>query len=283
MPKETIVAKLRGKLEFTEEAQVWLSEGIDVWFARNGGEAFFGELGGAFSQTFIEAVEAETTDYFRHLGLQGEDIPRVQILETYRGSLIMEAALTMAGGMGTVYATIKSLSELPELADGLENLKRRIQKRFEQNAETIASEVIKSASDRPYVATPPRHLLTADFTIDARPLRSLQPDVAQAHKIHLSVSISRSGLVLENLGDTPMRDVRIGVFSSPARRNQWSFADAFSGLVILLSPRQLISKRLQEFRDGSGRSLDLGSGTAVFVDCWIQDEHGIYLFNFYLE
>jgi hypothetical protein len=284
MSKETIIAKLRGTLDFTEEAQEWLRREPDVWFARDRGDAFFSEFSGAFSRIFIEAVESETTEFFLHMGLHGEHIPRVKVLETYRGSLIMEAAITMAGGMGTVYATIKAISELPKMADGLEDLKKRIQKRFHRDADTEAAEIVaRGSSNRPYVATPPRHLLTADFTIDARPLRALQPDVAQAHKIHLSVAISRSGLVLENLGEAPMRDVRIGIFSSPSRRNQWSFIDSFSGLVSLLSPHQTISKRLEEFRDCHGKALDLDSGSAAYVDCWIQDEHGIYLFNFYLE
>ena len=126
-------------------------------------------------------------------------------------------------------------------------------------------------------------MITADVTIDARPLRSLQPDVAKAHKINLSVAISRSGFVLENLGDEPMRDVRIGIFTSPTQRNQWTFAQAFSGLVSLPSGRQTVSKRIEEFCDAAGTSLDLNSADPSFVDCWIQDEHGIYLFNFYIE
>jgi hypothetical protein len=89
--------------------------------------------------------------------------------------------------------------------------------------------------------------------------------------------------VLENLGAEPMRDVRIGIFSSPTRRNQWTFIDSFSGLVSLLSPRQTISKRIEEFRDGFGNRLDLDSGGLACVDCWIQDERGIYLFNFILN
>src|SRR5437588_12482288 len=111
MPKETIIAKLRGKLDFTDEAQAWLGRLPNVWFAREGGDPLFSEFRSRFSETFAKSVEAETADYFRHVGLREEDIPHVKILETYRGSLIMEAALTMAGGVGTVYATIKALSE----------------------------------------------------------------------------------------------------------------------------------------------------------------------------
>jgi hypothetical protein len=282
MAKETIIAKLRGKLDFTEEAQAWLQQ-QDVWFAREGGQAFFSEMRGSFSHAFAEISQKEIDDYFRQFELPLDQRPHVQILETYQGSLIMEAALIMAGGMGSVYAAIKGISELPKLADGLEDIKKRIQKRFQKQADQTASQVLASPHNVPYSATPPPHLLRADLTIDARPLRSLQPDVAKAHKIHLSIAISRSGLVLENLSDEPMRDVRIGIFSSPTRRNQWSFTDSFSGLVSLLSPRQTISKLVEEFRDGSGNRLELDSADPAYVDCWVQDEHGIYLFNFYLE
>jgi hypothetical protein len=187
----------------------------------------------------------------------------------------------MAGSMGAVYATVKAVAELPKLADGLEELKKRIQKRFQKEAEDTAKNLISAPQH--HLPPPPPHLCRVDITIDARPLRSLQPDIAKAHKISLSVAVSRSGLVLENLGDEPMRDVRIGIFSSPTRRNQWSFGDSFSGLVSILSPHQTISKRTAEFQDHAGNPLDLVSSNPVFVDCWIQDEHGIYLFNFYLE
>ena len=282
MPKETIIAKLRGQLDFTEEAQLWL-QNQDVWFAKERGQAFFTEMRGSFSHAFQEVSQEEIDAFLHQFDFPQDQKPRVQILEVYQGSLIMEAAVTMAGGMGTVYATIKAISELPKLADGFEDLKKRIEKRFQKQAEKTAAGVISSPRERPYSAIPPLHLLNADLTIDARPLRSLQPDAAKDHKIHLSVAVSRAGLVLENLGDETMRDVRIGIFCSPSRRNQWSFTDSFSGLVSLLSPRQTISKRIEEFCNGSGAVLDLDSVSPAFVDCWIQDEHGIYLFNFHLE
>ena len=267
MAKDTIIAKLRGKLDFTDEAQAWLQM-QDVWFAREGGQAFFGEMRSSFAHSFADVSQTEIDDYFRRLELPPDQRPRIQVLETYQGSLIIEAVVTMMGGMGTVYAAIKAFSELPKLADGLEDLKKRIQKRFQKEADKTAEKVITSGPERSYTATPPPHLLRADLTIDARPLRSLQPDIAKAHKIHLSVAIARSGLVLENLGDDPMRDVRIGVFSSPTRRNVWQFGDSFSGLVSLLSPRQSISKRIEEFRDGNGQPLDIDSGVPAYVDCW---------------
>ena len=80
-----------------------------------------------------------------------------------------------------------------------------------------------------------------------------------------------------------MRDVRIGIFKSPSQRNQWSLVDAFSSGVSLLSGKQTISKPIDSFCQMHGSSLDLSDASPLFVDCWIQDQTGIYLFNFYLE
>jgi hypothetical protein len=280
MEKSTVLAKLRGKLEFTEQAQTWMHQLGDTWFAQSGGDALLSEFRGPFVEALKTVAEDEVDGYFAKLGIPRDLLPRVEVLETYRGSLIVDAAITMAGGMGTVYATLKAIAELPKVADGLEDLKKRIETRFQKKADDTARQIIQNQKA---LIPPPRHLLNTDFTIDARPLRALQPDVAKAHKIHLSVAISRSGLVLENLGVEPMRDVRIGIFNSPTQRNQWSLHDAFNGAVSLLSERQTISRRTDDFRDRNGAVLDLEAFSPAFVDCWIQDEHGIYLFNFYLD
>ena len=233
---------------------------------------------GRFSNLFVQAVREETDPFFAENGFRADQLPRVEVLETYTGSLIMEAALTMAGGMGSVYATIKAVAELPKLADGLEDLKKRVQRRYQKRAEQTASQILPQTTP----TLPPPQIFYTNLTIDARPLRSLQPDIAKDHKIHLSVAISRSGFSLENLGGEAMHDVRIGVFSSPTQRNQSSFGDAHVGLVSILSPHQTISKQINEFRDQSGRALYLDDTNPLYVDCSIQDEHGIYLFNFYL-
>lgn len=280
MEKSTVLANLRAKLEFAEQTQAWMNGLGDVWFARNGGDSLLGEFRGAFLEALTNVAEAEIDEYFSKLGIPRDVLPRVEVLETYRGSLIVDAAITMAGGMGAVYATIKSVAELPKVADGLEELKKRIQTRFQKKADDTVRHIIKNQAPS---LSPPRHLMTTDFTIDARPLRALQPDIAKAHRIHLSVAISRSGLVLENLGDEAMKDVRIGIFNSPTQRNQWSFHDSFNGVVSLLSARQTISRQTDDFRDRTGAVLDLEVFRPAFVDCWIQDEHGIYIFNFYLE
>jgi hypothetical protein len=105
----------------------------------------------------------------------------------------------------------------------------------------------------------------------------------KSHKVHLNLAISRDAFILENLGDDLMRDIRIGIFKSITERHQWSYADSFMGTVNMLSSKQTITKDVSEFKDSSGNDLDLDDNMYLHIDCWIQDNHGIYLFNFYLE
>jgi hypothetical protein len=105
----------------------------------------------------------------------------------------------------------------------------------------------------------------------------------KSHKIHLSVAISRAAFTVENLGDEIMRDLRFGLFKSTTEVNQWNFGNAYAGTVTLLSPHQTITKGVHDFVHGSGESLDLEETEDLYVDCWVQDAHGIYLFNFFLE
>jgi hypothetical protein len=80
-----------------------------------------------------------------------------------------------------------------------------------------------------------------------------------------------------------MRDIRIGLFKSDQRLNQWSYSDSYMGHFSVLSPQQTISKSVNEFAATSGRKLSLQEDQDLYVDCWVQDSHGIYLFNFFLE
>jgi hypothetical protein len=51
----------------------------------------------------------------------------------------------------------------------------------------------------------------------------------------------------------------------------------------LLSGQQTVAKHLGEFRAQDGTRLDMSDGQAAFVDCWVEDKFGIYLFRFFLE
>mgnify|MGYP005856600077 CR=1 FL=1 len=301
MQKTTVLANLRFTIEFTGQTLEWFGNFPNAWFAREGGANFLSEFGGTWKDAIVPVVESEIREYFSGLGLPQDHLPYIQQGETYRGSWIFDAAVVMAGTVGTAYTVLKAVSELPEIADGLTQLKDRILKKLKPRVNREVSEKIyKVAQDAipqrespPALATHPEHpravpppptsLVIIDLVIDARPLRSLTPAVFKSHKIHLSVAVSRDSFTLENLGDDPLRDVRIGLFRTRTERHQWAYQDSYMGNFPLVSSRQTVAKNLGEFIDRAGNRFDLSDGDEVYVDCWVEDSHGIYLFRFFLE
>jgi hypothetical protein len=287
MEKTTVLARLRVTLDFSREAQDWLQRLPDVWFASQGGTSFLAEFGGTWERLFLEAAEPEIKGYLTELGVPEEHIPQVRAGERYRGSWVLEAAVVMAGTVGTAYTVFKGISELPEIADGLTRLKERILKRFHPRIDGQVRKELEACSTRnagsPQISPPPKRLVDVDLVIDARPVLSLTPALMKGHRIYLSVAVSRDSFTLENLGDEPMRDIRLGLFRTETERHQWAYQDSYIGEIPLLSGRQTVAKTLGEFRDRAGNRLDMSDGAAAFVDCWIEDRAGIYLFRFYLE
>ena len=285
MEKETILAKLRTTIRFSEAALPWLGRAheADLWFAAREGVAFFQEFRGTWERGLVEGCDPIIQRYFVEHGLARDHLPRLRVFESYPGSWIIEAAVVMVASVGTTYTILKGLSELPKLADGLTELKSRLQKEFASFANRRGRESLEAASQQTQLDPPPHAPFAVDFVIDARPLASLTPQRLKSHKIHLSVGVSRDAVTLENLGDEPLRNVQLGLFAGSAPRHQWSFADSYMGSVDLLSPHQTISKDFDDFRRSSGESLTVTDHGAVHLDCWIQDVSGIYLFNFLLE
>jgi len=292
MQKETVIATVRAEIALSQELQAFLSQFSNrenAWFARDSGELLLAEFGFEWNTNFVEVVQSVFDSYFQELGLPEDRRPKVKLTDSRRGSWIMEAALTMFGTIGTTYTILKGLSELPKLADGLEDTKKRLQKeltaRFKKKVPERIEPVLQNVT--PPVRLPPPALInpiTVSCTIDARPLRGLTPDVAKSHAIHLSVAVSRSALSVENLGDLPIDNLRIGLFKSTSQRHSWSFSDAFAKSVPRISGRQSTSLSIDQFSSESDSSkLDLSDPTPLYVDCWLQDNSGIYLFNFYLE
>ena len=289
--KVTVIARLHLTLDFNIETQNWLKHIPDAWFAHGGGSAFLNEFGGTWWETFDEVVNPELRSYFRELGVPPNYLPFIQRGESYRGSFEMDAALVMAMSVGVAYQTLKGISELPKIADGLTELKGRIVKKLKPRMNAKVSQTLYSVAQNAALQQklptlpplPPETLSRVDFVIDARPLRSLTPAILKSHKIHLSCGISRDSFTLENLGDEPLQDVQIGLFRTATQRNQWSYQDSYMGKFPLVSAHQTIAKSLGEFRDTTQNRFDLSDGNAVFVDCWVQDNFGIYLFNFFLE
>lgn len=292
MEKKTVIANVRAEIAMSEGLQEFLAQFKDhenAWFARQGGDALLAEFGFVWDTNFVEIAQSVFDAYFRDMGLSGDQLPKVELTDSRRGSWIMEAALTMFGTVGTTYTILKGVAELPKLADGLEDMKKRLQKelssRFNKKVperiEPILSNVGVPAQIPPPVRANP---VSVTCSIDARPLRGLTPDVAKSHSIHLSVSVSRSALSVENLGDAKIENLRIGLFKSPTQRHSWSFGDAFSKSVPRLSGKQSTSISIDQFTsEAIGTKLDLEDGNSLYVDCWLQDNAGIYLFNFFLE
>jgi len=292
MQKETVIATVRAEIAFSPKLQAFLSQFRDqenAWFARDDGDLFLAEFGHEWNSNFIEVTQSVFASYFRELGLPDDRKPTVKLTDSRRGSWLMEAALIMFGTIGTTYTILKGLSELPQLADGLENTKKRLQQelsaRFKKKVPERIEPVLQNAA--PSIQLPPPIAASAvlvNCTIDARPLRSLTPDVAKSHAIHLSVAVSRSALSVENLGDFAIENLRIGLFKSLSQRHSWDFSDAFSRTLPRLSGKQSISLSPDQFLAQLGNSkLDLADPVPLYVDCWLQDNSGIYLFNFFLE
>lgn len=289
--KRTVLGRLRLIMGFSDELQASLSDNYpDHWFVERGGAQFFGEFRSTWRTLLLETAEPELQRYFAEFGIPEENLPRLEIEEEYAGSWIVEAAVVMMGTAGTVYTVLKGASELPQIADGLSNLKARIHARFKPQAEEAVEERLQQvtggtnspADVRPKLP-PRRALLDVDLVIDARPLAGLKPAQLKHHAIHLSVGVSREAFSIENLGDEPITNLRIGLFQSPSERHEWRFVDAFAASVDLLSPKQTLSKPLDSFRDRHGECFEVGNSDGAHVDCWIQDNNGIFLFNFFLE
>lgn len=286
MEKETVLAKIRVSMGFSEATLDWLEQikNSNMWFAREGGTLFFSELRDSWEKILISSSETIIHDYFLELGLSKEKLPRVKVYESYSGSWIMEAALIMFASIGTAYTILKSISELPKIADGLTELKDRLKKEFSRKASDKVYEHLKSLANQYKIPPPPsKQIIYTDFVLDARPLLSLSPSIMKSHKVHLNVAISRDAFTLENLGQDTMRDIRIGIFKSFSQKNQWSYADSYMGIIDILSSQQTITKDIADFRNSKGQPLDLSDISLLHVDCWVQDTHGIYLFMFYLE
>lgn len=271
-------------MRFSESGAAWLDKAgkLDAWFAKEQGAAFFSEFRGTWDRALVESCEPLVQQYFRNLGCPQNMLPRLRILESYAGSWIMEAAITMFATVGTTYTILKGLSELPEMADGLHTLKDRLKKEFTELTSRKVRDTLAGSPQSKSLPPPPTSPIVTNLVIDARPLLSLTPSKMMSHRIHLSVGVSREAFTLENLGDESLRDVRIGLFKGHSQRNQWNYAESFMGTVSLLSGHQTIMKQIDEFRDTNNNSLHLDEPIALHVDAWVQDEHGIYLFMFFL-
>lgn len=291
MKKTTVLARMRYSIKFTSDMLSWLDDRPKDWFARNGGDDFLHEYGGQWIGIIAAESEAVVSSYFENLGVPRENLPYFQSGESYKGSWIFDATVLMTGTIGSSYMILKGLSELPQIAKGLSELRKDLEtrikpavnKRILQILDQLAARSRGRAEGEEAHSPPPTSPATVDLVIDARPVVALSPDSAKSHKLALSVAISRSAISIENLGEEDMSDVRVGLFRTSHERNQWSFSDAYAGTFSIISSGQIYLKKLGDFVDNNGSKLDLSDDAEAFVDCWIQDGAGIYLFRFFLE
>ncbi len=287
MQKETVIAKVRGELSLSDSGREYIRRLEGSWIAENEGDMFLQEFGGHWNHIFSDYGQNLFEEHFRELGLNTERLPQFRVVDSRRGSWIMEAALTMFGSIGSVYIVLKGISELPQIADGIEELKSRLSKelsaKFQKEVRERIEPTIGNIDNVSNLPNPPKDLVSCSFSIDARPLRSLTPDKLLDHKLHLSAGISRSVFALENLGECDLRDLNIGLFKTEQQRHQWSFEDAYSKSVPLLSPKQSTSIDVAEFKDRHGDPLVIDNAPPVYIYCWVQDQHGIFLFNFLID
>jgi hypothetical protein len=292
MEKETVIIRLRASIDFEQDAKTWLNRIANIaeeqnsdngiWFAREGGKYFLSEFQGSWRQALTEETDQTIQSYFKELGFNQNLLPKTKITETYSGSWVMEAAVTIASSIGGTYALIKGVSEIPDMIEGLTKLKDRIANRFHRRVDREAGELLREQVMRKNLPSPPPHVMHMnDFVLDARPLASLKPSEMKSHAIHLQAAVSQDAFSLENLGNEVMRDIQIGLFVGKNRRHNWSFADAYTSSVSILSPKQTINKDIGDFMHTTDK-LKI-TDLPVHIDCWVQDAFGIYLFNFYLD
>jgi hypothetical protein len=292
MRRETVLAKIRVEISFTESLKEYLlqfQDEKDAWYARDEGRLFLSELGGEWNKHFVEVAQPFYQSYFREHGFKG-DLPNLTIVDSRSGSWIMEAAITMFGTVGTAYTLLKAYSELPKIAEGIEGtnsqlkkeLANRYQKKVRERIEPFIS--FPPGTDQANPPSIPHELVKIACSIDARPVRALTPETPKSHSIHLAVSITRSNISIENLGEELIANLRIGLFKSSTQMHSWNFGDAHVKLMPVLSGGQSIAIEVSEFlHEVTSEKLDLTDDAPLHVDCWLQDDNGIYLFNFYLD
>ena len=282
--------------EFVNELYNGLNEIELPWFCACGNgrvylreRVFFSEFGRIWSDVLVESCQPEFNKFFKSLDWSSEIAPRpnVEILEMYEGSWIIEAALIVQATAVTTYGIIKGISEIPKMAEGLIKLKEGIVKNFQTKVNDKVVDLVQDRDDDSYedhdlplILCRPT-VISTEITIDPRPMKALSPVELCEHAIHMKVNVSSTGVVIENLSDDAMKNLRIGLFSSDYERHNWNFGDAYIKNVISLSGNQTIAIDFLDFlhRDRGGFAMKEAHNR---LDCWVQDSTGIYLFNFLL-
>lgn len=288
MSEETVLAELRTDIRYGKETQAWIAagpaadasaqdSGPGMWFSDE--STFLGEFSYSFQRSIIEMAEQPVKAYFADLGLDDPELVKVRVTGSHSGSLVITAVIVMAAALGVTYKVLKELSELPAMVDGLNRLRREVlDPTIEESINEEAAERLGESAERAGFPPPPPHPVDVSLSLDTRPLQSLQPGQAASRRIHLGVAVDDVSLSIENLDGEPLDNLLIGVFVGNQPRHEWSMKDAFRTSVPSLGGRQTIVRSATDFINDQGATPDLAAKR--FIDCWVQDEGGIHLFQF---
>jgi hypothetical protein len=288
MSEETVLAELRTEIRYSEETLAWIAAGPTpdaisqdlgpgAWFSDE--SAFLGEFSFAYQRLVVAQTEPRVQGYFADLGLDDPDLVKVRGTGSYRGSLVITAAIVITAALGVAYKVLKELSELPDMVDGLARLRREVlDPAVGESIGDDVAERLGEAAQRAAFPPPPPDPVNVSLALDTRPLQSLRPGEAVSRRIHLGVAVDDASVSIENLADEPLDNLMIGLFAGDEPRSQWSLRDAFRTSVPSLGGRQTIVRSTTDFLDDQGGVPNLAASR--HIDCWIQDYGGIHLFQF---
>jgi hypothetical protein len=295
MISQTTLVNIRSSIRPSKQLHSFINELYNdseecPWFcAKDGNEfffrqqGFFSEFQSVWNKCLLESCQPSFDEFFQGIKWDKDVIgyPRIEILETYEGSWIIEAALIVATTASTTYHVLKGLSEIPDIVEGIQKLKEMLSKKFNKNINCKATDIIARCIDgKGTINSSNVPIMDTDIIIDARPLLALSPVDLCEHTIHIKVSVTSSGIVVENLSDDVMKNLHIGLFNNQTERHNWYFRDAYIKHIVSLSGHQTIAIDFTDFiRDGE---VFVISEFYDRLDCWVQDNTGIYLFNFIL-
>jgi len=281
MKKKFILAKMNFSIDFSDKTKLWLCnlEKTKPEFRNEIDLDYFSSNQEEWKSIFVNSSQKLIKEFFLDLGLPIEDLPEVEFQDCFSGSFVLNVdVVTTAAALVVLFNTIKGISELPKIYDGLVDLKNRLNK----SAGNKASEKTYIDLNSIYGENPPLNPVITNVTIDARPLLAITPPNMISQKVQINVGVSRHNFTLENLGDESIRNLRIGLFKNISKNNLYDFERAYKNKIDILSAHNTINMRLSDFTDEKGNPFELPP-EAIYVLCWVEDTIGIYFFTFYLD
>lgn len=178
MENITTLARLRVEINYSQDMKGWLSNfsDTDANFASDEGYFLLEEIVEPLEKIIDDVVGTAIRKYFLQLGVPQENLPVIQHTKTYKGSLIMEVVVVMTTGLVATYTALKAVSELPQIADGLTDLKGRILKKlkpkFNHKVSTAAYQIAKDTFKQTNraISQPPKSPIKINLVIDTKPL-----------------------------------------------------------------------------------------------------------------